>query len=94
MRLFEFIRADAERIVREWEEFAKTLSAGAGLPRWMLRVHAPAILQSIAQKIETSQLPVEQQANGKLPPGLIEHITAAHLRILFLALRTEAISRR
>jgi signal transduction histidine kinase len=81
MRLSEFIRADAERIVREWEEFAKTLSAGAGLPRWILRVHAPAILQSIAQKVETPQLPVEQQANGKLSPGAIEHVTAAHVNL-------------
>jgi hypothetical protein len=32
MRLSEFIRTDTERIVREWEEFAKTLPTEADLP--------------------------------------------------------------
>jgi signal transduction histidine kinase len=36
---------------------------------------------SIAQKIETPQLSVEQRANGKLPLGSIEHVTAAHVNL-------------
>jgi hypothetical protein len=69
MRLSELIRADTERIIREWEEFAKTLSAGVSLPRWLLRVHASAILQSIAHDIETPKFPVKQEAKGEGSPG-------------------------
>ena len=81
MRLSELIRTDTERIIREWEEFAKTLSAGVGLPRWLLRVHAAAILQSIAQDIDTPKLPVKQQAKSEGSPGPLEHVAAAHVNL-------------
>ena len=81
MRLSEFIRTDTERIVREWEEFAKTLPAEADLPRWFLRVHIATILQSIAEDIERPELGFEQQAKGndEGTPGPIEHVAAAHV---------------
>jgi len=80
-RLSEFIRTDSERIVREWEELTKTLGAEADLPRWFLRVHVAAILQSIAEDIERPELPFERQAKGKGEgtPGPIEHVAAAHV---------------
>jgi len=81
MRLSELIRADTERIIREWEEFAKTLSAGVSLPRWLLRVHASAILQSIAHDIETPKCPVKQEAKGEGSPGPLEHVAAAHVNL-------------
>jgi len=81
MRLSELIRADTERIIREWEEFAKTLSAGVSLPRWLLRVHASAILQSIAHDIETPKFPVKQEAKGEGSPGPLEHVAAAHVNL-------------
>ena len=81
MRISELIRADTERIIREWEEFAKTLSAGVGLPRWLLRVHASAILQSIAQDIEMPKFPVTQGAKGEGSPGPLERVTAAHVNL-------------
>jgi len=81
MRISELIRADTERIIREWEEFAKTLSAGVGLPRWLLRVHASAILQSIAQDIEMPKFPVTQEAKGEGSPGPLERVTAAHVNL-------------
>ncbi len=81
MRLSEFIRTDTERIVRDWEEFTKTVGSEADLPRWSLRVHIAAILQSIAEDIERPELPFERQAKGKGEgtPGPIEHVAAAHV---------------
>jgi signal transduction histidine kinase len=78
VRLSEFIRTHTERIVREWEEFAKTLPAEADLPR---RVHVASILQSIAEGIERPELAFEQQAKGKGEgaPGPIEYVAAAHV---------------
>jgi RsbT co-antagonist protein rsbRD N-terminal domain len=79
MRLSEFIRANIDQIVQEWEEFAKTLSAGTALPRWILRDHAPAILKRIADDMEVPQSPVEEEAKskGERPSGPIERSTAA-----------------
>src|SRR5260370_12322159 len=81
VRLSEFIRTDTERIVREWEEFAKTLPAEPDLPRWFLRVHIARILQSSAEDIEGPELGFEQQAKGNEEgtPGPIEHVAAAHV---------------
>jgi len=81
MRLSEFIRTDGERILREWEEFVKTLGVSAILPRWVLRAHAAGILRSIAEDIERSRLVVEQEAEakGEGTPGPIEHVAAVHV---------------
>jgi hypothetical protein len=82
MLLSELIRNDTERIIWEWEEFAKTLSAGVGLPRRLLRVHASEILQSNAQDIETPKLPAKQEAKVEGSPGpLVEHVAAAHVNL-------------
>jgi signal transduction histidine kinase len=80
LRLSELIRTDTERIIREWEEFAKTLNAGVGLPRWLLRVHASAILQSIAQTIEKPEVSVKE-ATREDSPGPLEHVAAAHVNL-------------
>ena len=81
MRLSEFIKADSERIIKEWEEFAKTFGAGAGLPRLMLRDHAPAIVKFIVEDMETPQRAVEEieKAKGEGPSGPIEHAAAVHV---------------
>ena len=65
MRLSEFIRANVDQIVHEWEEFAKTLSAGTTLPRWLLRDHAPAIVKYIADDMEVPKAPAEEEAKSK-----------------------------
>jgi signal transduction histidine kinase len=81
MRLSEFIRANIDQIISEWEEFAKTLSAGTALPRWILRDHAPAILKYIAGDMEVPQATVEEEAKskGEQPSGPIEHAAAIHV---------------
>jgi signal transduction histidine kinase len=83
MHLSEFIRANIDQIVHEWEEFAKTLSAGTALPRWILRDHAPAILKYIADDMEVPQAPVEEEAKskGEHPSGPIERTAAVHVSL-------------
>ena len=81
MRLSEFIWTDCELILREWEEFVKTLGVGAVLPRWVLRAQAAGILRSIAEDIERPRPAVEQgaEAKGEGAPGPIEHVAAVHV---------------
>ncbi len=81
MRLSAFIRTNSDRILREWEEFVKTHSAAAALPRWVLRAHAAAILLLIAVGIETPQLPAKQKSNAKDEGVLnpIERVAAVHV---------------
>lgn len=83
MRLSEFIRSHINEIVREWEEFAKTLSAGVVLPRWVLRDHAPAILTYIADDMEVPQAPTHEEAKskGEMPSGPIERVAAVHVSL-------------
>jgi hypothetical protein len=83
MRLSEFIRANVDRIVHEWEEFAKTLSAGTALPRWLLRDHAPAIVKNIADDMEVPQASAEEEAKskGEQPSGPIEDAAAIHVSL-------------
>jgi signal transduction histidine kinase len=81
MRLSAFIQANSERIIKEWEEFAKTFGAGGGLPRLMLRDHAPAIVKFIVEDMETPQRAAEEiaKAKGEGPIGPIEHAAAIHV---------------
>lgn len=81
MRLSEFIKANSEQIIREWEGFAKTLAGGVGLPRWALRDHSAAIIKFIAENMEQSQFTSEEiaKAKGGGPSGPIERVTAVHV---------------
>jgi signal transduction histidine kinase len=81
MRLSVFIRTNADRILREWEDFVKTHSAAAVLPRWVLRAHAAAILQLIAEGIERPQLATEQESKAKGERALspVERVAALHV---------------
>ena len=80
MHLSEFIRSDAERILREWEEFVKAQRPQSVLPRWVLRAPAAAILRSIAEDIERPQPAVKQRkAAIEGNPGPIEHAAAIHV---------------
>jgi signal transduction histidine kinase len=81
MRLSEFIEANSEQIIREWEGFAKTLAGGAGLPRWVLRDHSAAIIKYIAENMEQPQFTSEEiaKAQGEGPSGPIERVAAVHV---------------
>jgi len=76
MHLSEFINQNSERIVRAWEDFAKTLASGGPLPRWILRDHASAIITFITQEMETDQ-PMQAQAKTNAEDAL-QRVSAAH----------------
>jgi signal transduction histidine kinase len=81
MHLSEFIRVNSDRIIREWEEFAKTLTQGADLPRWVLRDHAAAIIRCIADNMEEPQPHSEEiaKAQGEGSSGPIDQVAAIHV---------------
>ena len=66
MRLSEFIRQHVDRIVDEWEQFAKTITPAAiNMDRVALRDHAKAILLAAARDMTTAQTAGEQLAKAK-----------------------------
>jgi hypothetical protein len=66
MRLSEFIVQQVDRIVDEWEEFAKTIKPAAdSLGRLELRDHAKTILLAAARDMNTKQTASEQEAKSK-----------------------------
>ncbi|MHC8404458.1 sensor histidine kinase [Pseudomonas sp. TMB3-21] len=66
MRLPDFIRQHVDRIVDEWEQFAKTITPAADtMDREALRDHAKAILLAAARDMNTAQTASEQLAKAK-----------------------------
>lgn len=65
MRLSEFIVLHVDRIVDEWEKFAKDISAEQALDRATLRDHAKSILLASASDMRTAQTAHEQAAKAK-----------------------------
>ncbi|WP_397450138.1 sensor histidine kinase [Pseudomonas sp. NA-150] len=66
MRLSEFIVQHIDRIVDEWEKFAKTIKPAADtLSRAELRDHAKSILMAAARDMNTAQSKAEQAAKAK-----------------------------
>lgn len=63
--LAAFIRGNSERILSEWETFARALPAGASMDVGALRDHAKAMLAAIALDLETPQTPTEQRDKAK-----------------------------
>ena len=66
MRLSEFIVQHVDRIVDEWEQFAKSIAPAAdSMTRLQLRDHAKSILLAAARDMRTAQTAHEQQAKAK-----------------------------
>lgn len=66
MRLSEFIVANMESILVEWETFARSLGAVTSkMDAAALRDHAEAMLLAVAADMETAQSPAQQSAKGK-----------------------------
>ncbi|WP_334189255.1 sensor histidine kinase [Noviherbaspirillum sp.] len=66
MRISRFITANMEKILAEWESFAKTqLPAATGMSDLALRDHAKQMLETIALDIETEQTPRQQYQKSK-----------------------------
>ncbi|MGV8889589.1 MAG: sensor histidine kinase [Pseudomonas sp.] len=66
MRLPEFIRQHVDRIVDEWEQFARTITPAAeNMDQAALRDHAKVILLAAARDMSTAQTASEQLAKAK-----------------------------
>jgi signal transduction histidine kinase len=65
MRLSEFIVVEVERIVDEWEQFARALTPDDNLDRTTLRDHARAIVLAAARDMNTLQTAREQAAKAR-----------------------------
>ncbi len=65
MRLADFITANIEEILRNWESFGRTIEAGQSMSRRALRDHAPEILRAIAIDMQTRQTAQEAIAKSK-----------------------------
>ena len=83
MCLSEFIKLNADRILSEWEEFAKNISGDASLPRWILRDHAAAIIKFIIEEMENSPPLTGQELTSASEgaTGPLQHVAAAHVRL-------------
>jgi signal transduction histidine kinase len=65
MRLADFILANTEPILAEWEVFARSISAGANMNVRALRDHAEEILRATARDMVSSQSAAEQSDKSK-----------------------------
>jgi signal transduction histidine kinase len=65
MVLSKFILENLDRILDEWEKFAMTISAAAGMDTVALRNDAARILTTIAREMERDQSAGEQEAKSK-----------------------------
>ncbi|KOY04445.1 sensor histidine kinase [Pseudomonas nunensis] len=64
MRLSEFIVVEVDRIVDEWEQFARVITPDENLDRITLRDHASSILLAAARDMNTAQTAQEQAAKA------------------------------
>jgi signal transduction histidine kinase len=80
VRLADFLEANVERILQEWEPFAASmLPAGGRMDSLALRDHAAEIVQAIAADLRTPQTASQQdmKARGLAPQNVAAPHTAA-----------------
>ena len=65
MRLADYIRAEIEPILQDWEEFAKTILHARHMGKTKLRDHARDMLLAIAEDLDSYQSESEQSAKSK-----------------------------
>jgi signal transduction histidine kinase len=78
MGLAGFIRDHRDHILRQWETFARRIAGS--LPRWILRDHAAAIIELIAQQMANSSPPYWDSTAASVGDS-IEHLAAAHVKL-------------
>ena len=81
MKLYSFIEAHMEEILKEWEAFAQTQGpAAAVMSDLALRDHAKGILTAIAVDIKTAQNPEEQlqKSQGQSPDEDLKSAASIH----------------
>ena len=78
LRLADFINSNVEPILREWENFARTLKPAAGdMSNKELRNHAALMLEIIARDLRTAQS-IDQQIEKSHGDEPREHNDAGH----------------
>ncbi len=65
MRLAKFIREEMEPILRDWEDFAKTIFSARHMSRTGLRDHAMHMLLEVADDLDSYQSELEQSEKSK-----------------------------
>lgn len=65
LRLADFMRAEIEPILQDWEEFAETIFPTRHMDRIGLRDHARDMLLVIAEDLDSNQSESEQAAKSK-----------------------------
>jgi len=80
MTLSEFILGNLEPILVEWEAYARSIPAAAGMETVALRDHAEAMLRAIAADIALPQTSEQQDAKskGRGPRGLEDTASEVH----------------
>lgn len=84
MRLGDFILADVELILADWEEFARSLAPGSAMSVIALRDHAEHILRATARDMVSSQSAQQQtdkskgQGGGGTESALLDGASAEH----------------
>jgi hypothetical protein len=65
MRLADFISANVEPILAEWEAFARSVKAGAKMEPLALRDDAESILRATVRDMGSDQSPSQQSSKSK-----------------------------
>lgn len=65
LRLADFIALNVERILAEWEAFARSIIPAANMDTIALRDNAEAILRATVRDMQSAQNPIQQEAKGK-----------------------------
>lgn len=81
MRLSDFITANLEPILQDWDDFARTIETpGAPLDTEALRDHAEQMLDAIVLDLRTKQTAKEQlaKAHGNAPSNDLETPAETH----------------
>ncbi len=65
MKLSQFIKANIDSIVADWEDFARTLPAGKSMTRLALRDHSREILMSICREMERPKSDEQRTAQAE-----------------------------
>jgi signal transduction histidine kinase len=83
MRLADFIRANIEHIMAEWEAFALTcLPAAEAMTLLALRDHAEEMLLAVAADMDSPQSAAEQteksKGEGRQPENLLDQLGETH----------------
>lgn len=77
-RLSPFIRNNGDLIIREWQDFARTLTTtSAGMTPLALRDHIHQILAFLVSDMDTSQTPSEQSEKSHGDKRQVHPVTAA-----------------